>query len=50
MISELKLGLSRDATNRHKPEYVRLTLAAMQTAIVFPERRELRAVVMVVFP
>jgi hypothetical protein len=35
MISELKLSLSRDATGRYKPEYVRLTLAAMQTAIFF---------------
>src|SRR6202035_1688376 len=34
MISELKLRLSR-RTGRHKPEYVRLTLAAMQTAIFF---------------
>jgi hypothetical protein len=35
MISELKLRLPRDATDRHKPEYVRLTLAAMQLPFSF---------------
>src|ERR1700679_714570 len=35
MISELTLRLSRDATGRHKPEYVGLASAAMQAAIFF---------------